>query len=172
MPGARIVWIVTMKFRPVRIDEKPVMKTPIAAGITVRVRVHGAERRVEGPAGVDAAGRSRIQSERAADHVDVPAQQVELGKARSLRADHQRDQEVAEHRGDRRDQEEEDHHHAVHREQLVVGLGLNQVALRRHQLEPHQRRRRAADEEEERDRDHVQQRDPLVVGRQQPRLQP
>ena len=30
MPGARIRWTVTMKFRPVRIDEKPVMKTPSA----------------------------------------------------------------------------------------------------------------------------------------------
>ena len=30
MPGARIRWIVTMKFRPVRIDEKPVMKMPSA----------------------------------------------------------------------------------------------------------------------------------------------
>ena len=28
MPGARIRWIVTTKLRPVRIDEKPVMKTP------------------------------------------------------------------------------------------------------------------------------------------------
>ena len=35
MPGARIRWIVTMKFRPVRIDEKPVMKMPSAAGITL-----------------------------------------------------------------------------------------------------------------------------------------
>ena len=26
IPGARIWWIVTMKFRPVRIDENPVMK--------------------------------------------------------------------------------------------------------------------------------------------------
>ena len=34
MPGARIRWIVTMKFRPVRIDEKPVMKMPSAAGMT------------------------------------------------------------------------------------------------------------------------------------------
>ena len=32
MPGARIRWIVTMKLRPVRIDEKPVMKMPSAAG--------------------------------------------------------------------------------------------------------------------------------------------
>ena len=34
MPGARIRWIVTMKFRPVRIDEKPVMKIPSAVGMT------------------------------------------------------------------------------------------------------------------------------------------
>ena len=34
MPGARILWIVTMKFSPVRIDEKPVMKMPIAVGMT------------------------------------------------------------------------------------------------------------------------------------------
>ena len=26
MPGARILWIVTMKLSPVRIDEKPAMK--------------------------------------------------------------------------------------------------------------------------------------------------
>ncbi len=34
MPGARIVWIVTMKFRPVRIDEKPEMKMPTAVTTT------------------------------------------------------------------------------------------------------------------------------------------
>ena len=33
-PGARIVWMVTMKFSPVRIDEKPVMKMPTAVTIT------------------------------------------------------------------------------------------------------------------------------------------
>jgi hypothetical protein len=32
MPGARRVWVVTMKFRPVRIDEKPNMKTPNSTG--------------------------------------------------------------------------------------------------------------------------------------------
>ncbi len=35
MPGARIVWIVTMKLSPVRIDENPMMKTPTAATITL-----------------------------------------------------------------------------------------------------------------------------------------
>ena len=28
MPGARILWVVTMKFSPVRIEENPVMKMP------------------------------------------------------------------------------------------------------------------------------------------------
>jgi hypothetical protein len=35
MPGARIRWIVTMKFRPVRIDEKPAMNTPTPARKTL-----------------------------------------------------------------------------------------------------------------------------------------
>ena len=37
MPGARILWMVTMKFRPVRIDEKPVMKMPSRDRNHVRV---------------------------------------------------------------------------------------------------------------------------------------
>lgn len=34
MPGARMVWMVTTKFSPVRIEEKPTMVTPISAGST------------------------------------------------------------------------------------------------------------------------------------------
>ena len=37
MPGARILWIVTMKFRPVMIDEKPVTNTPIAVSATAEL---------------------------------------------------------------------------------------------------------------------------------------
>ena len=33
-PGARIVWVVTMKFSPVRIDEKPATNTPTAVAMT------------------------------------------------------------------------------------------------------------------------------------------
>ena len=33
-PGARMRWMVTMKFRPVRIDEKPMMKMPTAVAMT------------------------------------------------------------------------------------------------------------------------------------------
>ena len=35
IPGARMRCTVTMKFNPVKIDEKPMMKTPIAAVITL-----------------------------------------------------------------------------------------------------------------------------------------
>ena len=34
MPGARMRCTVTMKFRPVRIDEKPATKMPSAVAIT------------------------------------------------------------------------------------------------------------------------------------------
>ncbi len=34
MPGARMRWIVTMKLTPVRIDENPVMKTPMPVSRT------------------------------------------------------------------------------------------------------------------------------------------
>jgi hypothetical protein len=34
IPGARILWIVTMKFSPVKIEEKPATKTPMAAAMT------------------------------------------------------------------------------------------------------------------------------------------
>jgi hypothetical protein len=40
-PRARIVWIVAMKLRPVRIDEKPVTKMPSAVGHDVRRGARG-----------------------------------------------------------------------------------------------------------------------------------
>jgi hypothetical protein len=94
--------------------------------------------------------------------------QVEPREGQVLGADHHRQQEVAEHRRDRRDQEEEDHDDAVHGEQLVVGVGLDQVAAgvsSSRRISTANSRRR----EERRDRDQVQDRDPLVVLRQQPR---
>ncbi len=57
MPGARILWIVTMKFSPVKIEEKPGDEdAERPSSMTWRVRVHAAVGRVECPAGVDAAG--------------------------------------------------------------------------------------------------------------------
>ena len=53
MPGARSLWMVTMKLSPVKIEEKPRMNTPNVAAMT-EVLVWRAVGRVEGPAGVDA----------------------------------------------------------------------------------------------------------------------
>ena len=78
--------MVTMKLRPVRIDEKPAMKMPSAVSDHVRVRIRAAERRVERPAGIDAARDDRAYSVKiAADDVEVPAQQVDSRK-RQIRA--------------------------------------------------------------------------------------
>ena len=152
MPGARMRCTVTMKFNPVRIEEKPAMKMPSAVAITQRVRVSRAVGRVEGPAGIDAAGQHGEQGEQAADHQQIPAQQIDPGKRQVARADHHGQEEIAQRRGNGGDQEEEHHHHAVHGEHLVVGLGRNQVALRRQQLDADQRGEGAAEEEEQRDR--------------------
>ena len=105
-----------MKFRPVRIEEKPVMKTPMRHGRDLRVRVRAAVGRIKRPAGVHAAGDRGIQREQAAHDVDVPAQQIQLRKGQVARADHQGNQEISEDRGNRRNQEKENHDDAVQRE--------------------------------------------------------
>ena len=109
----------------------------------------------------------------AAEHVDVPAQQVERGKARSLAPIISGSRKFPSTAGIDGDQEEEDHHHAVHGEQLVVGLGLD--AGRPRGVSSSSRDRSSANrppsEEQDRDRDQVQDRDALVVVRQQPRLE-
>ena len=127
--------------------------------------------RVERPARVDAAGDDGEQREQAADDVDVPAEQVDARERQVFRADHRRNEEVTEHRRHRRDQEEEHHDHAVQREELVVGVGLEQIALRRRELQADAHGEQAAEEEERRDRDQIEDRDPLVVLREQPRLE-
>ena len=139
-------------------------------GRDLRIRVRAAVGRIERPAGIHAAGDRRIQREHAADDVDVPAQQIQPRKGQVARAHHQGNQEISEHRGNRRNQEKENHDDAVHREQLVVGFRLHQRALRLDQVNAHQDGERSADNEEERDRDQVQQRDALVVQREQPGL--
>src|SRR5260370_39341312 len=58
----------------------------------------------------------------------------------------------------------------MHAEKLVVGIGINQVALRGQQLQPDQYGENAADEKHQRDGDYVEYSDALVVCRQQPRL--
>ena len=139
-------------------------------GNHVRMRVGAAEGRIEGPAGIHAAGGNRIQHEAAAGEENIPAHQVQLGEGDVARADHQGNQKIAERRGNRRHQEEEDHDDAVGGEQLVVGVRLDQRALRLDQVQAHQHRGNAADQEHEGDRAEIEQSDALVVEGQQPRL--
>jgi len=94
-----------------------------------------------------------------------------LGNARVARADHHGEEEVSQHGWNRRDQEKEDHHHAVHGEQLVIGLRTDQIALRRQQLHANQRGEGAADKEEQGDGGEVQQADALVVLGKEPALE-
>ena len=137
----------------------------------VAVGEHRRVRRVKGPARVDSAEEERCQRDHAAGDVEVPAQEVQAREGEVAGADHQRQHEVADHRRDRRDQEQPHHDHAVRGEKLVVGVVGDEVARRRRELEPDQRRRRAADEEERRDGDRVEDGDALVVVRRQPRAQ-
>ncbi len=137
----------------------------------VPVRIGRAVRGVEGPAGVHAAGDRRVERENAPRDKDVPAQQIQARERHVARPDHQRQQEVAQHGGDRGNQEEPHHHDAMQREKTVVGFRGHEIALRRHQLEAHHRRRPSADEEEHRDRQEVEDADALVVVGRQPGLQ-
>jgi hypothetical protein len=81
--------MVTTKFRPVRMEENPATKMASPASTDFRIGEGGAEGRVEGPAGVDAAGQHAVQHHDAADDVEIPAQQVDAGEGEILGADHQ-----------------------------------------------------------------------------------
>ena len=106
----------------------------------------------------------------ATHHEDVPTQQVQLGKSQVAGADHHGHQEISQHRGDGRNHEEEHHDDAVHTEELVVGGRFEDRAIGLNQVDPNQHRRDASHQEEEGDRRHVENRDALVVRRQQPRF--
>ena len=147
------------------------MNTPVTASDDVAVGVQRRERRVEGPAGIDAAGQDREQRHRAAEHEQVPAQEVEAGKREVARADHQRHDEIAERVGNRGDQEEPHHDDAVHGEQAVVHVGADEIGLRGRELDPDRGRRCAADEEEEDEAGEIENRDALVIGGEEPRSQ-
>ena len=99
-----------------------------AGGDDMGVEKFGAQRSVESPAGVDAAVENGVEHQRAANDVEIPAQQGDARESQVPGPDHDGDQKVAEHSGNGRDQKEEDHHLAMHGEELVIGIGLHQVA--------------------------------------------
>ena len=124
---------------------------------------------VKSPAGVDAFGEHRIQGPRPADHVQVPAQQVDPRKGQVLGPDHQRQTEIPQHGRRHRHQEKENHDYAVHREQAVVGISRDQGPLGRQQVQPHDGDCQAAQQTHRRDANQVVDGDPLVILGQQPR---
>ncbi len=128
-------------------------------------------RRVERPAGIDAAEQHAEQRPARRRTEQVPARQVDARKREVLGTDHQRQAEVAQHGRHHRHEEEKHHDDAVQREQPVVGVGVDQAALGHHQVEPDDGDREAADEEHHRHRREVEQGDALVVLGQEPRHQ-
>src|SRR5882672_1622160 len=133
------------------------------------IGIDAAERRVKGPASIQAAGGKGIEDEAATDQVNVPAQKIYLGKGQILGANHDGQKEITQDGRDGWDQEEEDHGHAVHGEELVVGFRSDQKALGREQVNANHGGERAANEEKESDRSEIQQSDALMVSGKKPR---
>src|SRR6266700_5505031 len=121
----------------------------------MRAQVARAERRVEGPSRVHTAGDQRRERKSGTDNKNVPAQQVDLGKCQVLGSDHDREQEVAKSGGHGRNQEEENHVHAVHGKELVIGVGLEQLAVGGKQVQSNQSGENSAEKEKERDRNEI-----------------
>ena len=168
MPGARMVWTVTMKFRPVRMLLKPEDEDRQQQGRQGRRRLLRVGR-VERPAGVRAAGDHPAQREDRARQVEVEAEEVQPRERHVLGAEHDRHQEVPHARRDRRDEEQEDHDHPVEGEDAVVRLRLHDRRAGRQVLEAHQQRVDASDQEEHQHRAQEHHRDALVIRRQEPR---
>ena len=129
-------------------------------------------RRVEGPAGIDASAENCIEFEKPAQHQKVPTQQIQSRKGQVSSPNHHRYKKISEHGRDGGDEKEPDHDDAVHRKKLVVRFGCEQVGLRRHQFQTDQGCKRATDKEEERHSKQEQQRDALVITREEPGLPP
>ena len=138
----------------------------------VGIEIVGAERSGKGPAGIDTAVEQREDQKACAGDIQIPAQQVDLGKGQILGPDHDGNDEIPHGRRNRRHQEEEDHDHAVHGKELVVGVGGNQIRQRCQQLQTDQPGKCSTEKEEERDRDEIQHGDAFMVAGKQPTLQP
>ena len=134
-----------------------------------RAELLGRERRVGGPAGARGApvGEEAREDDEPAEEEEPVREGVQARERHVPRADHERDEVVAEAREDR-DDEEEDHHRPVHGEQLVVGVLRDEVVVRLGELGAHEQRHHAGGEEEDERRDDVEDPDPLVVERRQP----
>ena len=126
------------------------------------------ERHVGEPAGLRRGEEQRRVERDAAEQEHPVRPRVDAREGDVARADHQRQQVVREAGPDRHD-DEEDHRRPVHGEDLVVLLRREERVLRRAELDPQQQRLDAAQQEEDERRVEVEDPDPLVVGRGDPR---
>ena len=126
------------------------------------------ERRVGEPAERGgAAGRQEAgRGDEAAEQEQPVAEHVEPRESHVGRADLQRHDHVAEAEEQRR-REQQQHDRAVHREELVVELVVDDLHAGVGQLGPHQQRHHAGDQEPGERRPQVELADHLVVGRGQ-----
>jgi hypothetical protein len=131
-------------------------------------RVGGRVRRVAEPATVRRSSQeeARVEEEPAEQEHPV-AVRVQPWERDVPRTDHQRD-EVVEERRRHRHHEEEDHRDPVHREDLVVLVGVQQGAIGLRELGADQQRLDTSDDEEHERRDPVEDPDLLVVDRREP----
>jgi hypothetical protein len=116
----------------------------------------------EPPGGGHLADEGRGQHEAAGAEEDPVAERVEPGERHVPGAQHERQQVVAEP-GEHGRVEQEDHDRPVHREQLVVRLGADEVLVGPGQLRPHPERHQAGEGEQQERRDDVAHADALVV---------
>ena len=148
-------WMVTMKLSPVKMELKACDKDGGSGRDDVGVEVVRGERRGEGPAGIDTAEHKGREGEGSADEVEVPAEEVDLGEGEIFRAKHDGDKEVAECCGDGRHQEEKDHDDAVHGEELVIGVGGDEIGLGSEEFEADEAGEGSSDKKEEGDGDEI-----------------
>ena len=98
-------------------------------------------RRIERPARArgSSGGEEARHQHQDRQQVDPVAEHVDVGKDHVPRADHQRDEVVAEAAEKERGQQVHHHDHAVHGDELVVGLGRDKVEdAGEAELQPHQ----------------------------------
>jgi hypothetical protein len=128
------------------------------------------ERRVAVPAGARGAalGEEAPHQHDPSEEEQPVRERVQPREGHVARADHQGHEEVRD-AGPHRHDDEEDHRRPVHRHDLVVRVAREELAVGRDQLRAHEQRHHAAGDEEEQGRPDVQDPDPLVVDRRQPR---
>ena len=99
------------------------------------------------------------------------AESIEARESHVARADLERHDVVGQPE-EHRHGDEKNHRRAMHREDHVIGVRMQQGVVRNGQLQPNEQRFDPADDEENQPRHHVENADPLVIDRGEPRHLP